>query len=319
MDVVISHKSALAYWRGFRGDPKANRLMRRPAAMERPVPMGAEILAELESLGFFATPERPLDLLFSSDGVRSRSKRVVAHSISRPLPPGSLIRLSEHVAITSPELTFALVGELYPFGQYLMAGCELCSTYRVLDESGKPLGRPDERVQVTSGRKLKEMVEKLELSKTAIAARGASYVIDGAASPMEAKVALLLCLPTRLGGFGLPRPTLNAPLDLSEEAYAVYPHSPCRMDLYWESAKLDVEYDGEEAHTGALHAKDVARAVALRIEGVDVLAVSKQQVYDRKAFAALAKEIASKLGKQMRIRVPDFEGKQLRLRRELAV
>ena len=133
--------------------------------------------------------------------------------------------------------------------------------------------------------------------QTAAPLVAARLAFDGAASPMEAKLALLLSLPTRLGGFGLPRPQLNRPFALSPEAQLVYPHTPCRLDLSWPGTDLDVEYDGSgDEHSGDMHAKDVARLAALRLDGVDVLVLAKQQVYDPRAFAQMVQVIAGKLG-----------------------
>ena len=153
---------------------------------------------------------------------------------------------------------------------------------------------------VTSG-KVELTVDSLGLGSQSRASRAAAYVLDGAASPMEAKLALLLSLPKTRGGYALPAPRLNAPFTLSDKAFALYPHNPCRLDLYWPGARLDVEYDGEEVHTGEQHVRDVARAAALTADRVEVLPLSHGQLADAEAFETVAGFIAKRLGVRLRV------------------
>ena len=78
-------------------------------------------------------------------------------------------------------------------------------------------------------------------------------------------------------------------------------HSPCRCDLYWPDARLDVEYEGREAHEAAF-IQDSARRAALMHEQIDVIVLTKQLVYDADVFDAVAALIADKLGVRIRFR-----------------
>ncbi|MBQ3386609.1 MAG: hypothetical protein IJG53_04725 [Eggerthellaceae bacterium] len=319
MFLIISHDSALRFWRTFAGNPAVFRRLRMPSPMDRPVTLTTELLSELARLGFAPSKDRPLDLLFSGAG-RSRAAAVLAHATNLPLPAGSLLQLSEHVVITSPELTFALVARKKDVRHLALMASELCGTY-IPTPPGLPLGS---RQPLTSTTQLQAVLTDLYPRQTAAPLIAAHLAFDGAASPMEAKLALLLSLPTRLGGYGLPRPQLNRPFSLSSEAQLVYPHSPCRLDLSWPGASLDVEYDGSgDEHSGDMHAKDVARLAALRLDGLDVLVLAKQQVYDPRAFAQMAQIIAGKLTGQprraWRIRAKDFDAKQAALREALSL
>ena len=326
MFLIVSHNSALRFWRTFAGDPSVFRRLRTPSPMERPLPLTPELLGELARLGFAPSKNRPLDLLFSTDAGRSRAAAVLAHATNLPLPVGSLLQVSEHVAITSPELTFALVARKQDVRHLALVASELCGTY-VPTPPGLPLGT---RSPLTSTARLLTFLTEMYPKQTAAPLVAARLAFDGAASPMEAKLALLLSLPTRLGGFGLPRPQLNRPFALSPEAQLVYPHTPCRLDLSWPGTDLDVEYDGSgDEHSGDMHAKDVARLAALRLDGVDVLVLAKQQVYDPRAFAQMVQVIAGKLGGQAgqagqarrpwRTRAKDFDEKQAALREALGL
>ena len=316
--LVISHNSALHFWRTFAGNRSALKPVRNSQAMPAPLPLSAELLGELAADGFTPSARRPIDLLFGAAVARPRTDIATPRVFSGKLPGGSLLALSERVAITSPELTFALVSRGTSRQKLALIGSELCSTY-----AHRRVGEPfAERAPLTSADELQRFCLQLAPGGHSEAYEAARYVFDNAASPMEAKLALLLSLPTRMGGYGLPRPELNRPFALSAQAQAIYPHSFCRLDLSWAGTNLDVEYDGSgDEHSGDMHAKDIARLAALRLDGIDTLVLAKQQVYDSQAFAQMAQVIAGKLTGQprraWRVRAKEFEAKQQELRREL--
>ena len=318
MKLIISHRSAMLFWKRFRGSTASLPKVDNPSPMEHPVVLSSTLKTELCLLGFAVDVSNPLDLLFSTSGVRSRSRLYISHRGPSHLPDGSLLQLSEHVAIVSPALCFAQASRAKPYGQLLMDGCEMCGTYRLLGDDGRPLAKPGKREPLTSAKEMQATATALGLGREAKASRAARFVFDNAASPMEARLALLLSLPQTAGGFGLPRPELNAPIYLGRAAYRVYPCSPCRMDLFWRSVNLDIEYDGGD-HNEDTRVRDAARIVALRMEKMDVLVLRKQQVYDVRSMAAIARMIAGKLGHVLRISTRDFELRHQRLRREIGL
>lgn len=318
MHLVISHASALRFWRTFNADISTLQRPRAPRPMDKPASLTPELLAELAELGFVPSPQKRLDLLFGTEGVRTRAKTICAHATARELPAGSLVKVSKHVLVASPELAFVQMSTRFSLGQLIMAGAEMSGTYALLAPDGSPLALPRTRKPLTSGARILECIASLDYDSASPAARAATRIPDNAASPMEAKVALLLSLPHAAGGYGLPAPLLNAPVALSEAAAALYPHANCRCDLFWPDAKLDLEYDGQEAHENRL-TEDAARRAALAIEGVDVIGVSKAQVYDSDAFASIAQLLNKKLGAPIRNRMEPqrFAESVAALRRDL--
>ena len=317
MDLVVSHASAMRFWSRNDGRLPQTQRERFPEAMAKPVHLTCALKAELAAIGLAPTGEQPLDLLFWGDGLRSEARDVRAHALFRPLPRGALVRASEHVLVASPELTYVQLARMRSVERLIMAGCELCGTYRLFSTDGRPFKMPEERRRLTSVSDIAALLRAMGLGPDSAASQGLRHVFDDARSPMEAKVALLLCLPPRLGGFGLPRPALNVPVQMSRSAYALYPRNPCKLDLYWEAARMDVEYDGKEAHGPEDHAKDVARTAALSLDDIEVLTLTKAQVYDRRAFALLAEKLERRVGHAPRKRPDDFVVRQMRLRREL--
>jgi very-short-patch-repair endonuclease len=94
------------------------------------------------------------------------------------------------------------------------------------------------------------------------------YVVDGCASPMEAKVVAIMTLPGRLGGFGLPLPESNVPIVLDAEKSKQFHRTEFYPDFIWRDKKLIVEYDSNEWHfendaSGSKAKRDRKRADAL--------------------------------------------------------
>lgn len=88
---------------------------------------------------------------------------------------------------------------------------------------------------------------------------------------MESLLSMLLCLPPSLGGFGLPRPELNCPIETNEGSVAMR-----RCDLCWPDQQFALEYDSDTFHSDAskLHL-DSSRRSALEKAGVHVVSITK--------------------------------------------
>ncbi|MBQ1450133.1 MAG: hypothetical protein IIZ12_04265 [Eggerthellaceae bacterium] len=119
------------------------------------------------------------------------------------------------------------------------------------------------------------------------------WVIDNSASPMETAVYLLLCLPKRLGGYGLPKPILNPKLIIStpDGTKERYP------DLYWIGASIDVEYNSDLSHSGEwARYRDSKREVELTVANVRVLPLTRRQLMSVSEFDAFAQGLRKMLG-----------------------
>ena len=132
---------------------------------------------------------------------------------------------------------------------------------------------------------------------------------------------MLLCLPTAMGGYALPKPTLNPEVTLDANARALYPHLVARPDLFWEEKRLDVEYDGDAHEGGESRAKDAGRLAALEVEGITVVTLTYPQVASALAFDVVARRIGRMLGAPVRIRMKNdgHARRRLLLREELGL
>lgn len=233
-----------------------------------------------------------------------------------PFHPRSFMRIEDGLYVSTPEMAFCEMASVLSLERLIALGFELCGTYRRASTFG--LARYD-ATPLTSPGALASFIEKSPRFKGVKKARRAlPCILAGSASPRESELAMLLCLPYSLGGYGLPHPTMNAEMPLPKNVAATG-RSSLRCDLYWPVARLDVEYDSAEFHSAErLLANDSMRRIAL--ESMDVTSVNLTAEHLRRAslFDEAAQGIARILGK--RVRLPgDFRLKQERLWRELGI
>ena len=80
------------------------------------------------------------------------------------------------------------------------------------------------------------------------ALQAARLVLDGAASPLEAKFAIMQFAPVSLGGDSWPRPFLNRRVSFLPELRKLAGRSWCSCDELWPDLKVDIELNGVAFH-----------------------------------------------------------------------
>lgn len=233
-----------------------------------------------------------------------------------PFHPRSFIRVEDGLYVSTPEMAFCEMASALSLERLIALGFELCGTYRRASTFGS--ARYD-ATPLTSPSALAAFVEKAPQFKGAKKARRAlPYILAGSASPRESELAVLLCLPYALGGYGLPRPVMNAEMSLPKNVSATG-RSSLRCDLYWPTERLDVEYDSDEFHSAERRlANDSMRRMALESMGVTSVNLTAEHLRRASLFDEAARGIARILGK--RVRLPgDFRVKQERLWREFGI
>ncbi|PNV67749.1 hypothetical protein C2L71_06585 [Enteroscipio rubneri] len=197
----------------------------------------------------------------------------------------------------------------------IQLGCELCGTYAQQDTG--PAARRE--VALTSVDGLRAFVEAASHAYgRAKALRALCFVADGAASPMETVLMLLLCLPYRLGGYGIEQPQINYHVTVPNRRRKLADRTYCECDLCWPGSNLAVEYDSVLYHLDPdRQESDARRRGTLVSLGFTVLTVSRKQVMDGGAFNRLAHQIANLTGKRLRYVDPGFTRAHLALREEL--
>lgn len=296
MTLILSHISALEFWRTETPAtfPYADHMMNDAST-------GRLTAARVDGLRKWGSAflSDPVHLLADAADSRCRSIHATCHLLPPRLPSTSFFRVADDVLVCCPELCFVQMATIMTFPQLLELGFELCGTYSLPSESWKETFQRSPLVSLES---LSQLIDAVgSLRGTFDAKRALLYVMEGSASPRETILALLLCLPLRLGGRGLPQPELNHPISLPDRAQEATGKKSLRCDLYWPEARLAVEYDSDLHHTGGDRiADDATRRTVLANMGIEVVTVTRRQIAARSEFAAVVQLLSKRLGKRNR-------------------
>lgn len=269
--------------------------------------------------------EKPIHAFVAERAKGTSTKHLITHVFSQQIPNGTFLDLGHGVCICTPQFTFLQLASQLESLELLALGMELCGTYSRwsphVESGGLAAARDRENARsctyelppVISAKRLTAFVNRMGGQRGAIGARRViRWVLDGSASPMETATYLLLCLPRRLGGYGLPKPVLNPVLKISgpDGVKKRYP------DLFWLGANIDVEYNSDEAHSGEWSRyRDSKREIELTVANVRVLPLTRPQLMDAKEFDGFAHGLRRMLGIRSRPMDPDWPYRRDELRR----
>lgn len=144
------------------------------------------------------------------------------------------------------------------------------------------------------------------------------YILAGAASPRETQLVLHLCLPYRMGGYGIAYPQLNPRIDLPAHVQRLTGNSVLFPDLFWPDKHIAVEYDSDKWHTGSSRiANDARRRNIFAHLGITEICVTKREFNDLIAFDKTARILSRRLRHRVHPRSEEFDSKQMKLRKKL--
>ena len=270
------------------------------------IPAEQMLADEMERNGIH---ERPHHLLVNRSYRGYKRDDIVVHIANNALPPRALIKASRSLYVTSPELTFiqiAASGELDEM-ELALIGFELCGTY-VLDDSWDGCTHTD--TPLTSVLKISRMIDALPgYAGVERAHKALTHVADGSNSPMESVLAMLVSLPTRMGGLGLGPIALNHPV--------ATPLGPRRPDILFTKHRVGLEYKGKEYHSVEAVGRDDRRQNKLTGSGVTILNVWYEDLVNEHLFEQFITDLFRTLSMRKRIRVKGFVEKQALLRARL--
>lgn len=336
MDAPLSHISAAEFWMAYGrpGCPKAKRIRH------------AENGLGGEPGSFFETPskklaERYLCLGFLSDPVhvvvscqsaRRSILHLASHSRTRPMPPGSIMEIEGVGSVCAPTLAFAQMGAVLDFPRLVWFGSALCGIFSMAIAGEDAAGEEDlpARRQLVTAEKMRGFLSTAPRMPGAERARRAlPYVVERARSPMEIFTALMLSLPRRYGGFGLPHPRMNLRVDLPEWLHGARgfdaagfegraPHAECDMRFEHAGKAVYVDYHGADFHTGATHLEhDALRANALEELQIVRFTITRTQALNIALLEKTADQIRKSLGLRDDQRIGDLAERRRRLHRSL--
>lgn len=117
-----------------------------------------------------------------------------------------------------------------------------------------------------------------------------------------------------MGGYALPKPVLNPPIVFSKSGRRHTLKNSAKPDLYWKSARLDLEYDSDEFHNESNRAIDSMRRKALERMNVEVVGLTHDELFSADLFHATVMRIARRLARRIR---SEYEGDFIQKRSEL--
>ena len=201
-------------------------------------------------------------------------------------------------------------------------GIELCGTYvpKAYDSEDFTFstGCIVKREPLTSVKRLHRLAPSFGVGNTRVISTALRWIVDGSASPRETALYLLLCLPYRFGGYGLPKPVMNYEIPLSTKESRMANHGLFRADLFWPEQCLDVEYDSTQYHANETRMEaDAVRRNILNHKGIRVLSVTRNQMNNALAFDGVARQIGKALGKRIQPRQETFYERRKALRKLL--
>lgn len=213
-----------------------------------------------------------------------------------PIPDGAYDLAKDGTRLCTAEFTFLLLARLLSVEELALFGLELCGSYHV--DKTDPKGFVSDTVPRTTVAKLQEFLDKCPGAPGCrVAKKALKWVADRSASPMESMLMLLLCLPRRVGGFGLPVPEFNVSKDelmgLTNSGKGPF------VDLIWRVALFSLEYDSDLFHAGADKiAKDSKRRAFLEELGIRSISVTNEQINDSVELERIARITSAALGKK---------------------
>ena len=267
----------------------------------------------------------PLDIMVGSLSARRPSKVVRPRVCSKPLPNGSFVDAGGGLYVSSPEFFFFQMALEYPLAKLIELGLELCGSYSMpsIDFADKGQGDSEQALynlpRLTSKKRLKAFAARMkEWPGHRLASKALQYITNDSASPMETILVILLTLPYRNGGYGLPMPELNGRIVPEKKAKRFLGRSFYRGDLLWRKAGVVAEYNSDLEHTGPERiAMDAIRRSDLDLCGISEVTVTKSQIKNEELFENVAKQLAAKIGKELRYKDPEFSKARNELRRDL--
>lgn len=265
MAIFIGHKTALVYWRTH------DRNWSQPISQATPQESKSPYYSQIDTgiLWKFGIDEKPVSILVSCKANMRKSQNLSPHIWSGKHPSRSFYKITQGLYVSTPEATFLQLGKESSLIQLITIGYELCGSYGLSAQSDSGFLRREPR---SNPQLIERYLEKCDgIHGVKAAKRASSYIAKGSASPMESLLSMLLCLPPSLGGFGLPRPELNFPIETNEGGIVMR-----RCDLYWPDQRFALEYDSDTFHSDAskLHL-DSSRRSTLEKAGVHVVSVTK--------------------------------------------
>ena len=237
--------------------------------------------------------DEPLHISVRGQNNKHPINYVAMHQRVVDYPVWSFRKISRDVFVACPELCFLEAAQLLSRNALILYGMELCGTYARMGITESPRYK---RPSLTSAGKIAAYLDKSKGVHGVREARAAlKYVMDGSASPRESVLAVMMSLPTKFGGFGLPKPELNYGIEVDLPSKVNFgKRLALHGDIVWRDANLVVEYDGAQHGMEDNHVVDKQRDHLLLDAGFEVVRFTDKSLRSGIELTRLARTINRK-------------------------
>ena len=193
------------------------------------------------------------------------------------------------IYVACPELCFLQAARKLDMTDLIKFGFDMCAKYKYNEFASYA---QDERAIFTTPGLIENYINTAGgFYGCRPAKKAVRFVLGNSNSPMETKLAILMVLPIRLGGYGMPKPQMNKKIDLTaaagkkssksknrfknknSDAVALLGYDYVHADIAWP--KVVCEYNSNAAHlTPHKYTDDNNRRTALRSAGYEYIGIT---------------------------------------------
>lgn len=297
MRLVLDGKTAFEFWMSVTRRPLAGRELeeRGPAILSTFEDFTCADLEEafLKNGGV----EGAIEVIVADPCERRQGKALVCRSLGhgRTLPSRSVLPIGAGLYAVAPELCVIRLAVQLPRLEFLRAFTDLLGIFCLSKLDRTNLISREPILTLTD---MREFLDKVKgFPGTKLVRKALDWVVERSASPRETTMNLLLRLPTRMGGYGLPSLEANYRFDLEGDAAYLTSKSYLVADVAWPEANLVLEYNSSKHHDNEEQKEfDFDKITAMQHMGKTVIPVSTRILNDYEAFSAVARDVRNKLG-----------------------
>lgn len=155
---------------------------------------------------------KPFRIIVPSRQQKRNLKDVRCHVAEASIQQDRYFRIAQGLFAPSPEVAFLQSNWSHDLAEVIFKGSTLCGAYGLTPPFDTVFNRP----VLTSSERIQEaLLAHRDIRGCAMTRRAAPWILDNAASPREAALALLMTPPNHLGGYHFARPRLNHSIELT--------------------------------------------------------------------------------------------------------
>lgn len=253
MNIVISHKTAFNIYSNYRLDKNFALIEKFHLILNFKLPelISANEVNSLRNFVNMSWMKGKIDFLVKNknhcifnDGIKTHYSKLI-------YPNNSFYKIKNNIYLVSPELLFYQLSKSINAIDLMLAGYELCGAYTI--NRNNELSLINGIRPLTSKKKLLSYLQTLKKLNNKCngfskAYKIAEQILDNSFSPMESRIATMLCSNRSFGGYGLKNMQLNKPVQLSQAAKKICFKDYVMPDMSNEKIKLAIEYDSDQFH-----------------------------------------------------------------------